>query len=504
MGSPHGQGFGEPIGGSDETAVGKSPTRGLLADVLAPEAAKTTWIYSIVTNPVYGGFSVNVLADFFVRILLFIGTFVTARLCYGRARKRERIARDLEFQRKLDQALEIRKILESMVVGSQGSPGSSGMPPAAHADNSTAQSSSAAPPPVPENHAQITGSIPAGSVPGSIPQASSSTSAILTMGFTPAPSIPGSPTNSTNAVPTEPTIAVQTSKLRYRNGYTIRSKSMGHAPSTSSKSPPVAIPCQEDVAKEHHVIDIPFSCRFPSLTTESKKGNKFKEKVKDKMGVAFDHDVFSSRMMQARVPATEGNLSALREVAIEGMELDDGFTLQIGASFMYCCTGNYREPVLLSLRDVEVPTVLQAEYSAGMLILQGKYLEGAEIRVVTAEGYMILASVKQDPIDSKSLTPEERIETWRCTDLLPPVKLDQIQIFASKRVQIEGQSVAVRSELCPIQDTTLRTSKHIAVLYSAKTFYRTLGSDSLNSTQKKFSLIFYSLTQFRILGSSFY
>jgi hypothetical protein len=57
--------------------------------------------------------------------------------------------------------------------------------------------------------------------------------------------------------------------------------------------------------------------------------------------------------------------------------------------------------------------------------------------------------------------PERRIEVWRCTDLLPPVNLDQIQIFARKTVLIEGCDVNVRSALSSIQDTTLRTGEYI-------------------------------------------
>lgn len=361
--------------------VGK-PSRVLLAEAEAPDSAKpSTWIRSFVTDPVYGGFSMNVFADLFVRILVCIATF----LWFRRARKRDRISTDLEVQKQLAELSERSRFLESKFGLLQAGASSGAAKNHAKEQSNVSQSSEPGLCSPTLLQGENSGSLSA-SASTAVPTVSKNEvgdrpSSHENSGLAPTAtsSSPCVPTESEPTVPGVPDGKKRKKGLRKLNGYTLK-------------------PLRDAGGKDFHVIDVPISCSFIS-PTDIGQGDKFKESVKRKLGVAFGHDVFSSRILQARVPGTDENLAALRDVAVEGMKLDKHFTLQIEASFLYHCTGNREEPAFLSLRQVAVPTILQVEYSAGLLLVRGNNLEGAEIRAATSEGFMIFSSVKQDPVD---------------------------------------------------------------------------------------------------------
>ncbi|KAG0627906.1 hypothetical protein M758_2G236900 [Ceratodon purpureus] len=450
------QRFGQPpYGDTEATTEDMVQTRALL-HISASTGDVKEWMDNFFLNNAYGAFCMNILADVFVRLCFFVCTYLALIRCW-KAKERENRLIDLQIQQCLDnysdsqtRTFETYFRSESFIrrVSQAATPG--------------AQSSLASAPSVLDSQVQANTS---GEQLSSIPIVQGSKA-----GLSPAcaPVM-----NSTNALPTVCEKVVESAAdqkkgpfeqlPKRRNGYVhdchfpdesrsseLTSSSSGGSSSSHSQK---NVPSQ---ARDDVVIDIPAICVFPT-SASMEKGNKLKHFFKVRVGVSCDHDISSSRILQARVRATEENLSALRDVAVEGMKLDEGFTLQIGESILYYCDGNPEEPALLSLKDVEVPTVLQADYSVGVLTIRGRYLEGAEIRASTFDGYMILNFIKQDQIHSNIIPPERRLEVWRCTDLLPPVNLDRIHICASKAVPIEGHDVTVRSEVCSIQNTTLRT-----------------------------------------------
>ncbi|KAG0588982.1 hypothetical protein KC19_2G282600 [Ceratodon purpureus] len=449
------QRFGQsPYGDTEATTEDVVQTRALL-DVSASTGDVKEWMNNFFLNQAYGAFCMNILADIFVRLCFFVCTYLALLRCW-RAKEREIRLTDLQIQQCLDNYSDSQKRTFETYFRSE-----SFIRRVSQAATPGAQSSVASASSVLDSQVQANTS---GEQLSSIPIVQGSNA-----GLSPAcaPVM-----NSTNALPTVSEKVVESAAdqkkgleqlPKRRNGYVhdchfpdesrsseITSSSSGEISSSHSQK---NVPTQ---ARDDVVIDIPAICVFPT-SASMEKGNKLKHFFRVRVGVSCDHDISSSRILQARVRATEENLSALRDVAVEGMKLDEGFTLQIGESVLYYCDGNPEEPALLSLRDVEVPTVLQADYSVGVLTIRGRYLEGAEIRAATFDGYMILNFTKQDQIHSHITPPERRLEVWRCTDLLPPVNLDRIHICASKAVPIEGHDVTVRSEVCSIQNTTLRT-----------------------------------------------
>ncbi|KAG0608975.1 hypothetical protein M758_8G148100 [Ceratodon purpureus] len=242
-------------------------------------------------------------------------------------------------------------------------------------------------------------------------------------------------------------------------------------------------------AQYEHILDIPVVAVLPS-SASLESGDALKGIFKVKLAIKFIQDMCSSRILQAWVKPTRENLRALRDLAVEGMKIDKEFTLQIDRFFMFHCKDNPEEPVLLSLRDVEVPTILQAEYVAGVLTIKGHYLEGAEIRAATLDEYLILHPEKQEKGNEieKSPHPTE-IEEWRCTNLLLPAKLDKVYVFASKKVCIQKEYVTVRSEALPLIDNTISTVMREWIPAAILILFTFLNLLPLMATVMNFSMI---------------
>jgi hypothetical protein len=283
------------------------------------------------SNQIYGAFSINVLAEFFFHFLLSICALF-ALYCRCGARKRSTEERLQQLQQGLDDLLESDKrnsdYFARILTATPG-----------------AQRSSTPAPSVPGNQVQENSLGEQSPIP--ILQVNNA-------GRSPPAA------NSTNALPTElekvgrsgadgQKLGLHEKLPKRRNGF-VRdtgipvgspSLELGSTSSEGSLSRCRTVPTQTQNVEtgDDVVIDIlPVQGVFPDSAT-METGNKFKNIMKDKVGVPCEHDISSSRIMQARVRATDENLRALRDVAIEGMKLHRGFTLQIGGSFLYYCNG---------------------------------------------------------------------------------------------------------------------------------------------------------------------
>ena len=321
------QSSGESSHGVDITASQEdiAQTRVLLDFPSAGEVMK--WMDSFFLNH---AFSLNVLSELAVKLLLLICTSLALVFCW-KAKKRENFLTEQQFQRQLDDHFKrqdqyFRSDSFGRVLRRQ-------LP---------AQNSPSPAPSVPGSEAQANSS---GEQLSSIPIVEGSNAARVLVA------------NRTNALPTESENVVgaeQKGPTRKRpkrpNGFIndfhipdgSRSLELAstssNARDSASWSRTVPTQAQKVETSGDAVIDIPVMCVFPT-SASIEVGNKFKQIMKDKVGVSSKQDISSSRIIQARVRATDENLSALRDVAIDGMKLDKGFTLQIGESFLYYCNG---------------------------------------------------------------------------------------------------------------------------------------------------------------------
>jgi hypothetical protein len=315
----------DDTGGAAEDMVVQ--TRKLLDVPTAGDYAKKL-IDNFFSNQIYGAFSINVLADIFVRISAIICAAFALRCCC-RARTRSIEERFQQQQQRLEDLTERHeRMISDYTARMATTPG--------------AQRSSAPAPSVPGNQVQEN------------PLGEQSPIPVLEVndaGRSPV-SLPAA--NSTNALPTElekvGRLGADGQKLglheklpKRRNGFVYDTGIPVGSPSlelgSSSRCRTVPTQTQKVETGDDVVIDIlPVQGVFPDSAT-METGNIFKNIMKAKVGVSCEHDISSSRIMQARVRATDENLRALREVAVEGMKLDRGFTLQIGGSFLYYCNG---------------------------------------------------------------------------------------------------------------------------------------------------------------------
>lgn len=100
---------------------------------------------------------------------------------------------------------------------------------------------------------------------------------------------------------------------------------------------------------DSHIMNMPIQAVLPGevpLPTSSTRLDVLKMFLVAKLGAKVVEEMFSSRILLGSVETTERNLGLLRDYAIEGMKIDRGFTLQIGKSYLYHCTGAFLESVL--------------------------------------------------------------------------------------------------------------------------------------------------------------
>ena len=126
----------------------------------------------------------------------------------------------------------------------------------------------------------------------------------------------------------------------------------GEATTLSSEKPSVEPQASSSVgegtstsgAQYEHILDIPVLAALPSSAT-LESGDALKGLFKLKLAIKFIKDMYSSRILEAKVKPTEENLRALRDLAVEGMKIDREFTLQIDRFFMYYCKGEFLESI---------------------------------------------------------------------------------------------------------------------------------------------------------------
>ncbi|BBN14035.1 hypothetical protein MPTK1_6g08350 [Marchantia polymorpha subsp. ruderalis] len=158
----------------------------------------------------------------------------------------------------------------------------------------------------------------------------------------------------------------------------------------------------------------------------------------------------SRRILQTHVIVRSDLMENLKNVVIEAAKIDKDCTLQLDGCVVFKNTENGVQ--MLKLDDISVPTITHAESTAGVLsCIKGLHLEGAKLKATSRRRTVVLK------VTGREKSPGG-LEILSCMEPLPMRNLDEVFVYASKRVKVDGHYVDVVSAAASIQDVQLRTA----------------------------------------------